>query len=273
MHSDEEITPPTLYCEDETRLPILNGMEYKEALLNISDSNNKAALLYHEKAIESVHKAFRKEFENRKEIKSISDTPKVGGQAAVFKVEWVDGLTSALKVFIDSYDPDNLFESESGFTNYALELQQFKIPLYPKTTCTFHATGTLKVLVQKESYTYPYLLMEYVEHNFKQFCLELSQLKDLKSSSYIERILSKAVHRMNVLGILHRDLKAKNLRITKDGLPKIIDFGISKNLSINPYEFFWEKRQQLYEVYELLESLGLREPDTTGLVHRGEMYE
>ena len=54
------------------------------------------------------------------------------------------------------------------------------------------------------------------------------------SASEIQRILlpvCDGVSHAHRSGVLHRDLKPENLLLTEDGLPKVTDFGLSKDLN------------------------------------------
>ena len=76
----------------------------------------------------------------------------------------------------------------------------------------------------------PFFVMEYVEGAaLNQFCREndLSLEERLK----IFRRICAAVEHAHQNLIVHRDLKPSNIIVTKDGTPKLLDFGIAKLLS------------------------------------------
>jgi serine/threonine-protein kinase len=87
----------------------------------------------------------------------------------------------------------------------------------------------------------PYIVMELVEgttlrHTLSNRPLPLDQVVDF--STQITAALAKA----HDIGIVHRDLKPQNLMITKDGLVKIVDFGLST--LTDPHEEFSEGSTQ-----------------------------
>jgi non-specific serine/threonine protein kinase/serine/threonine-protein kinase len=76
----------------------------------------------------------------------------------------------------------------------------------------------------------PYLAMEYVEGlPIDEYCRK--QASDLNQRLDLFRKVCQAVDFAHRNLIVHRDLKPSNILITKDGTPKLLDFGISKILS------------------------------------------
>ena len=76
----------------------------------------------------------------------------------------------------------------------------------------------------------PFLVMEYVEGSpVDEFCDE--QMLELNERLEIFRTVCDAVAFAHRNLIVHRDLKPSNILVTKDGIPKLLDFGISKLLT------------------------------------------
>ncbi len=76
----------------------------------------------------------------------------------------------------------------------------------------------------------PYFVMEYVEgDDIRKFCGDhgLETRKRLELFSKVCAAVSYAHQKL----IVHRDLKPSNIIVTKDGEPKLLDFGIAKFLS------------------------------------------
>ncbi|XP_029341079.1 cyclin-dependent kinase 9-like [Acyrthosiphon pisum] len=77
-----------------------------------------------------------------------------------------------------------------------------------------------------------YLILEFCEYdlarllNYKYVQFDLSEIKEL-----IRQLLN-GLYYMHTNKILHRDLKTSNILVTKEGILKIADFGLSRSFSI-----------------------------------------
>ena len=81
---------------------------------------------------------------------------------------------------------------------------------------------------------WPYLVMEYVEGTpIDEYC-DTHQLPITDRLELFRAVCSAVQHAHQNL-VIHRDLKPGNILVTKDGIPRLLDFGIAKLL--NP-EFF-----------------------------------
>ncbi len=87
--------------------------------------------------------------------------------------------------------------------------------------CTIHEVG--------ESEGLTYICMEYVEGTTLKECLEKEPLP-------VDRVVDIGLHLADALelarqkGIVHRDIESQNIILTPAGQPKILDFGLAKNL-------------------------------------------
>src|SRR5690606_9994699 len=75
----------------------------------------------------------------------------------------------------------------------------------------------------------PYIVMEYIEGEPIDVYCDQRRL-DIESRLRLFVTVCSAVHRAHQSLIVHRDLKPSNILVTKDGIPKLLDFGIAKVL-------------------------------------------
>ncbi len=79
----------------------------------------------------------------------------------------------------------------------------------------------------------PYFVMEYVDGQ----TLDRHRIENkltVRQKLELLRKICRAVHHGHLKGVFHRDLKPSNILVTRDGEPKIIDFGVSFMTGIDP---------------------------------------
>ena len=77
----------------------------------------------------------------------------------------------------------------------------------------------------------PYFSLELVEGGSLAKLLAAGPVPPRRTAELVETI-ARAIHYAHEKGIIHRDLKPANILLTPDGVPKVADFGLAKDLGV-----------------------------------------
>lgn len=136
-----------------------------------------------------------------------------GSFASVYKAE-KDGKFYAIKIFQTEYVKP---EYKKLLDREIAALQKISHPNVIK----LYASGTFV----ENMFEYFYIVMDLVEgKSLKEYVGSIDEQHALKFTESILETLD-SIHKQ---GVLHRDLKPENIKINSQGIPIILDFGLSK---------------------------------------------
>ena len=82
-----------------------------------------------------------------------------------------------------------------------------------------------------DNYNQPYIVFEFIENgSLRDVLLKFGRFSEVLASNYVHQMVL-GLHYLHERNILHRDIKAANILITKDGVCKLADFGLAAQLS------------------------------------------
>jgi serine/threonine protein kinase/tetratricopeptide (TPR) repeat protein len=137
-----------------------------------------------------------------------------GGQSMVYLA--LD-IRLRRKVAIKFLSDDSL-EDEHGRRRFLLEAQTLSSLNHPNIATVYHIG---------EYQEHPFIVMEYVDGRTLQDYLAHQHLADEALLGLIIGIV-EAIRDAHEKGIIHRDLKPGNIMVTREGQPKLLDFGLAR---------------------------------------------
>ncbi len=138
-----------------------------------------------------------------------------GGMGVVFRAHDDRlGRTVAIKVLAAKYNKDDVLR------------QRFLRE--GRTAARIDHPNVARILSAGEEGDLPYLVMEYVDGGSLQRILEKRVHLPATTVVRIVRQIAEALAAAHRVGVLHRDVKPANVLFTKDGEPKLVDFGLAR---------------------------------------------
>jgi hypothetical protein len=141
-----------------------------------------------------------------------------GSQAVVYKcLDAATDRTVAVKILLSSAAGDA--ESQQRFIQEARSAAQLAHP----NIVTIHQIGFLKNTW--------YIVMEYVDGGSLSEMLAVRRRFDPAEAIQIMRQAAEGLRYAHSRGFIHRDIKPKNLLVTGEGIVKIADMGLARNVA------------------------------------------
>ena len=178
-----------------------------------------------------IHAMIGRDIQNRYHI---SEKLGIGGMGAVYKTR--DTSTGALYAIKMIYQPQEV------------ELNRFKREFL--TMSKIKHPNIVQVFNHGIYQEYHFIIMEYIEGvNLKKYFNQQKSMliekygKNNFFKEYMRAVLhvfmqiSSALSHIHALDIIHRDLKPTNIMITANGIAKLMDFGLSKQVGLSSGEF------------------------------------
>jgi len=141
-----------------------------------------------------------------------------GGMAYVFKASVIGSTdTVSIKILNEEYNGDE--KAVKRFINESKAVSML---------CHKNIVGIYDVGFESDI---NYIAMEYVDGiTLKEYIDYKKNLEWKEAVYYISQVL-KALGHAHSVGIIHRDIKPQNIMITRDGVIKVMDFGIAKMIN------------------------------------------
>ena len=114
--------------------------------------------------------------------------------------------------------------------------------------------GTIYGFVEEENHTF--IVMEYVEGK-NLFELAFGRPLEIKSALEIILQVTDALNAAHARGIVHRDIKPRNVMVTSDGQALVLDFGLAKLLENEDGNFVIDETDEIHPPFneDIAESL------------------
>ncbi len=142
----------------------------------------------------------------------------VGGMALVYRAEnTATGASFAIKILNEESRKDE--KAVERFVNESKAVSM----LSHENIVAIHDVGC-------ENGTH-FIVMEYVDGITLSEYIEFKKKLEWKEAVFYVSQILKALGHAHAMGIIHRDVKPQNIMLTRDGVIKVMDFGIAKMIN------------------------------------------
>lgn len=141
-----------------------------------------------------------------------------GGMGVVYRAKHVNlGRVAALKMIINA--------------NHVSDEQRSRFNAEAEAVAKLDHPNCVRVYDVGEHEGNPFIALELVEGGNLQKKADGKPQTPKYAATIVESI-AEGIHAAHEKGIIHRDLKPANVLLTADGQPKVTDFGLAKNMSV-----------------------------------------
>ncbi len=225
---------------------LLDSPSSEESILPLLDKAHKALSLIFEKMNTSEQDFFEESVKTETKTpesappqKAPNKIPKLGtiygryriektlGQGAMGQVSLAYDNNLARRVAIKTLNLDAVKNKEAQklAQNYFLQEARVTANLHHIHITTIHDMG-----IEEGS---PFIIMELIEGKDLRELIRTKVKFSLQQKISIISMIARALNYTHQRGILHRDIKPANIMIQRNGLPKIMDFGIARIMDAN----------------------------------------
>lgn len=167
--------------------------------------------------------------------------------------------TLKLKVAIKLIRPWMLQANWTSFTAEARLMAQMNHP------------NVVRVWDFDDEHNPPYLALEYVDGSNLQQILQVKPRVPIDQAIILVEQVARGLQAAQRMGIVHRDVKPANILINKDGIAKIVDFGLAVPMTENLRDSL-ELNAGDETVAGTVEYMPIEQIDNAEVDHRADIY-
>ncbi len=142
-----------------------------------------------------------------------------GGMAVVYRVRDLELFEETLAIKILHLDTHRAQRMEEAVNRFKREIMLARQILHP---------NVIRIFDYGNFENHPFISMEYIEGESLRDLLAREGTLPLQAALRMTKEICDALGAVHGIGVIHRDVKPQNILISKEGVPKLVDFGISK---------------------------------------------
>ncbi|RME01337.1 MAG: response regulator [Deltaproteobacteria bacterium] len=142
-----------------------------------------------------------------------------GGMAVVYRVRDLELFEETLAIKILHLDTRRAQRMEEAVNRFKREIMLARQILHP---------NVIRIFDYGNFENHPFISMEYIEGESLRDLLAREGTLPLQEALRMTKAICDALGAVHDIGVIHRDVKPQNILISKGGVLKLVDFGISK---------------------------------------------